>query len=246
MEENERNEIQQEDLIIEGPIGGMEEDNCQSETKLETKLEEAETSGVDSETDSDPMIEPQAVPPVVESEVEENGEESVAEPEQKALDLLNVEQMLVALNNKFEQKIAVDAHKNELFDKMYAELSVYKKDIYAKLLLPFINETVLLIEDYKRLLSRIDENTPSNKILDYLSNVPNDLEELLENNGVECFNDESEHFNPKTQRALGVVKTEETAQDNTIAERVRKGYWWQGKIIRPEGVKVYKYTSISE
>ena len=132
MEENERNEIQQEDLIIEGPIGGMEEDNCQSETKLEPKLEEAETSGVDSETDADPMIESQAVSPIIESEVEENGEESVAEPEQKTLDLLNVEQMLVALNDKFEQKIAVDAHKNELFDKMYAELSVYKKDNHKK------------------------------------------------------------------------------------------------------------------
>ena len=156
--------------------------------------------------------------------------------------ILELKQLLTLLERKFDEKIAVDEHKAILFDKMYDELASYKKDIYIKIMLPFINETLLLIDDYKRIIAKLDENTPPDKLLRYLSDVPGSLEDILEVNGVEKMREDSEKFNPKTQRSTGAVPTDNPGLNGIIAEHIHPGYWWNGRILKPEVVKVYKFT----
>lgn len=147
---------------------------------------------------------------------------------------------LEALESKFDKKIAEDAHKAMLFDKMYDELATYKKDMYAKLMSPFVNEAISLLDDYERMVERIETIEPE-KIVRYMRGIPGDIEDMLENNGVERFEDETGRFNPKTQRVLKTLPTTDRDADNTIAERVRRGYRWNGIMLKPEMVKIYKY-----
>lgn len=76
--------------------------------------------------------------------------------------------------------------------------------------------------------------------LNYLRTLPDDIVELLENNGVELYSEESDAFNPRTQRAKKIVPTEDASLNNTIAERLEKGYSWNGVVLRPEMVAVYR------
>lgn len=147
---------------------------------------------------------------------------------------------LKGLEDKFDHKIAEDEYKNTLFDKLYDELSSYKKDLYAKLVRPFINETISLLSDYERVIDKID-TFDREKLIDCVKDIPDDLERMLDNNGVERYTDEAEKFNPKTQRVIKTVFTGNQNADNTIAEHIRKGYRWESSVIKPEMVAIFKY-----
>lgn len=152
----------------------------------------------------------------------------------------NLSQQNELLHDKFDAKISEDKHKAQLFDKMYDELASYKKDLYAKLVGPFINETISLLDDYERLVDKID-SIDKEKLVRYVKGIPDDLENLLDNNGVERYCDDTEKFNPKTQRVVKNIFTGDIGLDNIIAERIRKGYRWNGVMLKPEMVKIFKF-----
>ena len=144
------------------------------------------------------------------------------------------------LITKFDEKIFVDENKNQLFDKMYSELSAYKNDIYAKLLKPFILETIGLLDDTNRFVEKIDTLEPE-QVVKYVRGLSGDLVNILEINGVELYEDETDVFNPRTQRAVKTIPTPDEGLDNKIESRIRKGYRWNGVTLKPEMVQIYKY-----
>ncbi len=144
------------------------------------------------------------------------------------------------LMKKFDTKIAQDEHKARLFDKMYDELQSYKTDLYAKMLKPFILSTISVIDDTNTFISKLGEGD-AEKAEQYLRSLPEDLADILEANGVVLYEDESEKFNPRTQRAVKQVPTDNPELENTIAKRLRKGYNWNGVNLRPEFVWIYKF-----
>lgn len=187
---------------------------------------------------------PEAIVDAVHGNPSEDGATMSGLEEEKPSDstvLLNaIQDRLLKLDEKFDKKIAEDTHKNSLFDKMYEELASYKKDLYAKLVGPFINETISLLDDYERLIERID-TVDHDKLKKYVIGIPDDLESILDNNGVERYSDDTEKFNPKTQRVIKTIPTGNVEWENVIAERIRKGYRWNGVMLKPEMVKIYKY-----
>lgn len=144
------------------------------------------------------------------------------------------------LDSKFDKKIHEDTHKNELFDKMYNELQSYKTDLYAKILKPFIMSTITFLDDTKTFIERLGEND-AEAAEKYLRGMPEDIVDILESNGVELYEDESEKFNPRTQRVVKQVPTDNPDYDNSIVKRVRKGYCWNGVNLKPELVWIYKF-----
>lgn len=182
--------------------------------------------------------------PETEPTAELSVESEIAAPEvvdfRAAFD--EVKGKLDELTTKFEQKIAVDAHKAELFDKMYNELQSYKNDIYSKMLKPFVLSTITLIDDTNTFLSKLEENE-SRKAEKYLRGIPDDLADILEQNGVEIYEEEGDVFNPRTQRAMKSIPTDKPELDKTIVRRLRRGYRWQGVVLKPELVQIYKYEA---
>ena len=47
----------------------------------------------------------------------------------------------------------------------------------------------------------------------------------------------------RKQKIIQVVETEEQSKDNLIAARMADGYEKDGKVIRPERIKIFKYHS---
>lgn len=144
------------------------------------------------------------------------------------------------LLKKFESKIAEDEHKARLFDKMYNELQSYKTDLYAKILKPFILSTITLLDDTNTFIGKLGENE-SALAEKYLRTMPDDLTDILESNGVVLYEDDVDKFNPRTQRVVKQVPTDNPELDNFIVKRIRKGYSWNGVNLKPELVWIYKY-----
>lgn len=144
------------------------------------------------------------------------------------------------LLKKFDSKIAEDEHKAQLFDKMYNELQSYKTDLYAKILKPFILSTITLLDDTNTFIGKLGENE-SALAEKYLRTMPDDLIDILESNGVVLYEDDVDKFNPRTQRVVKQVSTDNPELDNFIVKRIRKGYSWNGINLKPELVWIYKF-----
>lgn len=214
-------------------------------TLTESQSTEQQAAESASIVEGEPITEESANAQVV-SEAQEP--EIIESMEEKSLNsssdedmpsLADIVALIEDLQSKFDEKIAVDEHKNKLFDKLYKERDEYKNDLYGKLLKPFIIGCIEIINDLKMYISKMD-NYDVERSLNYLKTLPDDMVELLENNGVELYSEEGDTFNPKTQRAKKIVSTEDEALNNTIAERMEKGYSWNGVVLRPEMVAVYR------
>ena len=65
------------------------------------------------------------------------------------------------------------------------------------------------------------------------------IEDILYRQGVEPFAADSTAFDPRRQRAVSTVATEDPELNKTVAARLRKGFRVGDKVIRPEVVTVY-------
>jgi molecular chaperone GrpE (heat shock protein) len=223
----------EEDIIITDPEEGS---SAYESGKDEVLAENAESSTVENSPNEDSQTAGKVEPKV--------------QPHDSATDVVNapvanlsaIEAQLKELNARFEQKISTDAHKAALFDKMYEELQSYKTDLYAKILKPFVLATITLIDDTNRFLSKLEEND-SRKAEKYLRNIPDDLKDILDLNGVEQYESDGDVFNPRTQKAINTISTDDPALEKHIARRLRPGYRWNGSILKSEVVSIYKFEA---
>lgn len=217
-----------------------------SQSNVEEVLEETPMETVSSEE----SVESENI---VDSEPVDNSP-TIKEEEQQPMESINpndlvntlleridcLSQQNELLQKKFDGKIAEDEHKAQLFDKMYNELQSYKTDLYAKILKPFILSTITLLDDTNTFIGKLGENE-SALAEKYLRTMPDDLIDILESNGVVLYEDDVDKFNPRTQRVVKQVPTDNPDLDNFIVKRIRKGYSWNGVNLKPELVWIYKF-----
>jgi len=217
-----------------------------SQSNVEEVLEETPMETVSSEesVESENIVDSEPVDnsPTIEEE-EQQPMESI-NPNDLVNTLLEridcLSQQNELLQKKFDGKIAEDEHKAQLFDKMYNELQSYKTDLYAKILKPFILSTITLLDDTDTFIGKLGENE-SALAEKYLRTMPDDLIDILESNGVVLYEDDVDKFNPRTQRVVKQVPTDNPDLDNFIVKRIRKGYSWNGVNLKPELVWIYKF-----
>lgn len=219
----------QEQKNVENP---KEVNEIQQDTEFESSHAIDDSFDTKNESEAPSAI----VAPVDEEQTED------AESKEKSTNIVSPElHLLKQLIQTFEEKIKVDSHKNTLFDNLYQELDTYKKDIYSKLLKPFILDTIILIDDLNKLLRDIDSSDAA-KLFKIMGQIPEDMLEILERNGVEAYTEDNEDnpVNLRTQTVLKIIQTDDPSLDNLIAEHVRQGYKWDGVILKKEVVNIYK------
>lgn len=152
---------------------------------------------------------------------------------------------LDALEESFHSRFKHDEHKNKIIDKLHGDLQDYKNDFLKKYLNTMVMDVIQLIDNHRKLVSYYDTDNPSEndpvKLLGLLKSVPTDLEDLFFRHGVRPFTCEGEEFDPTKQRVLKVLNTNDKEKDKKVAESLRPGYEWDGKVIRPEMVAAYVF-----
>jgi molecular chaperone GrpE (heat shock protein) len=156
---------------------------------------------------------------------------------------------LEALRDEFSSKIKRDAFKDKLIDSLHRELQSYKNDLVKKHVQSMVVDVIKIIDDIRRLSDHYRAMAPEElepaKLLRILRRIPDDLEDIFYYQGVKPFTCDGPDYDPSRQRLLKRVETADSLLDKTVAESLRPGYEWDGKMIRPELVAVYVYRKPS-
>lgn len=157
---------------------------------------------------------------------------------------------------KFDSKIALDAHSKEMFSAMHSELKSYKDsalfDIFHK---PFLKDLVLLYDDLGKLQKHGRQLTDkaAEKVAEmkedfhhHANNIDNIMAlvlEMLNRMDVEMIEETGVTIDKQYHKVVNTRKTSNADEDGKIAEIVNRGFRWRGKLLRHEEVIVYKHEN---
>lgn len=182
-----------------------------------------------------------------------NGSNSIPESEEEAkanpppTQWAAILEKLELLAQEFEAKLRYDRQKETIIDRLHEELQAYKNDQIGQALRPLIMDIILYLDNHAKWVAGLYKKQAQgtlevDKLLTNLAEQTEEWQDMLYRQSVEVFKEEDAAFNPKTQRVNKAVTTDDPGLDRTVAERVKLGYTWQHKLLRPEYVNVYKHT----
>ena len=148
---------------------------------------------------------------------------------------------LDALQAAFDREIRAEATREKVVDRLHAELQEYKGDLLLQTLRPVFVDLIQLHDDIGKIIDSQSSEAEGQaaRLLDFMRGFQQGIEDILYRQGVEPFETEGEAFDPRRQRAVAAVPTDEPGRARTVAQRHRKGFRAGEKIIRPEIVSVY-------
>jgi molecular chaperone GrpE len=150
---------------------------------------------------------------------------------------------LDALRSVFERELRAEATRERVIDRLHAELQEYKQDLLLKVQRPIFIDLIQLHDDIGKMIasrasSPAGEEGPTS-FRGMLESIQTAIEDILFRQGVEPFSIDAAEFDPRRQRAISTVATDESTLNKTVATRLRKGFQAGDKLIRPEVVTVY-------
>lgn len=147
------------------------------------------------------------------------------------------------LRGDFETKLMYDENKERLIDSLHSELQGYREGLHFKILRPIFLDIIDMYDDLGKLADALPTRYGEAALEDMLNNLRSfqeTVEEILERNGVAVSNAEGDVFVPGRQRAIKAIDTFDPKLDKQIVRRLRKGFEFDGKVLRPELVEIYK------
>jgi molecular chaperone GrpE (heat shock protein) len=168
-----------------------------------------------------------------------------SEADKISLGLEGLSRKLDNLQEEFGRKLKYDAHKEKLIDSLHKELQLYKEDLVKKHVQSMIMDVIKIIDDIRKLSEHYHtcplEEIEVEKLLGIFDRIPSDLEDIFFYQGIIPYECNGDIFDPKRQRILKNIDTLDQSKDKMIAESIRPGYEWEGRVLRPEIVAVYHY-----
>ncbi|MEE6258120.1 nucleotide exchange factor GrpE [Plantactinospora sonchi] len=154
-----------------------------------------------------------------------------------SLDLLLGE--IRRLQSAFDSKIRYDEVRERFVQSMSDELTAYRENQALLHLRPLLVDLITMYDDLTRVGETPDCPAETAKVLALFRDT---VKQVLARSGVEPFTVEDDVLDRGHQQAISVVPTDDPAANRRIAQRLRPGFRWNGKVLRPEWVTVYRYT----
>jgi molecular chaperone GrpE len=152
-----------------------------------------------------------------------------------------VEEKLATLQASFEREVRAEATRERTVDRLHAELQEYKHDLLLKVQRPIFLDLIQLHDDIGKMIEaqQCEEAEKPAYVRSALESIRTAIVDILYRQGVEPFQNEGDDFDPRRQRAVTTVPTDDPALNKTIAARLRTGFLTGDKIIRSEIVSVH-------
>lgn len=152
---------------------------------------------------------------------------------------------LDSLGARLEARLDDAVIQREGFDRLYDDFDRCRKQESLALVLPWINGLIRLHDNIGKTrdaLAATNAPDPASELAErHLAGVEDELEVLLENNGVTIYREADERFNSRRQSVITLVPTTQADDDGCIAARVRPGFELGERLLRKERVRVYKH-----
>jgi molecular chaperone GrpE (heat shock protein) len=165
------------------------------------------------------------------------------EQETSSVRLAEMHEALMALRRDFESKLMYDAGKQRQLDILHEELETYRRGFHLQLLRPMITDLIALYSDMDKVVARLTSQSGHADAVDEIEHFRAQIEEILRRNGIERYTSHADMFDAGRQRVVSTIETSDPANDKRIAERIRSGFEYEGKIVvQVEQVKTYRYV----
>ncbi len=137
----------------------------------------------------------------------------------------SLEKRLDSLQRLFDREIRAEATREKVVDRLHAELQEYKQDLLLNTLRPMFIDLIQLHDDIGKMIdAQVEPDGEVARLLDVMRGFQQGIEDILYRQGVEPFHVEDRAFDPRRQRAVSTVPTEELDAAKTVAVRHRKGF----------------------
>jgi molecular chaperone GrpE len=157
---------------------------------------------------------------------------------------------LDAIQSVLEREARAEATRERVVDRLHAELQEYKQDLLLRVQRPIFIDLIQLHDDIGKMIEARtavgDDADRQTAVRGLLESIQVAIEDILYRQGVEPFVAEGESFDPRRQRAVATMPTDDPARNKSIAARHRKGFQAGDKLIRPELVSVYTLRPSAE
>jgi len=163
----------------------------------------------------------------------------------KDIEITEIKNGISNLVEKFEEKLLYDSHKEGQIDKLHSEVQEYKMNLLAKTNRPFIIGLIYMFDDLDKLLEKMNEEEDK-KTIKILKNFKEDIEILLEENGISRYTEVSLKFNPLRQQVIKKVPIKDKEKVGEVKKSIRVGFEMDNTIMRKEKVEVYIYNKGDE
>ncbi len=154
-----------------------------------------------------------------------------------------VEKGSQTLLKAFEDKMAFDRHKEQQIDALHDELQEHKRDLLARATRPLLSGLVRLHDSLGRMVEDLRHESPEEltpeRFFGILEGFQDDVEIVLEDNGVSLFLEPCERFEPRRQTSRRTVETDDEDRVGRIAHRARPGFEQEETLLQKERVDVY-------
>jgi molecular chaperone GrpE len=149
---------------------------------------------------------------------------------------------LDALATAFDREIRAEATREKVVDRLHAELQEYKQGLLLGILRPVFVDLIQLHDDMGKMIAAQPEpEGETARLLQLIRGFQQGVEDILYRQGVEPFAEVGDAFDPRRQRALSTVPTDDPALNKQVAARLRPGFQAADKVIRPEMVTVFAH-----
>jgi len=160
---------------------------------------------------------------------------------------------VVAKFEKIDEQLAsirsTESVNQKLFDSLHAELRAYRDNfLHDSLQKPFIHDLVLLYDHlnslHEQLRSAAEEKGKRSALCqwrDHLENAIASLVEILHRLEVKEI-EPKETVDRSLHRVISFEPADYPEEDGRILMRVRRGFLWRGKLIRPEEVIAKRFN----
>lgn len=147
---------------------------------------------------------------------------------------------LDGLHALFEREIRAEATREKIVDRLHDELQEYKQDLLLKIMRPVFIDLIQLHDDVGKMIDAQGEAEGDlARLLALMRGIQQGIEDVLYRQGVEPFTEDGPSFDPRRQRAVETVPTDDPALAKTVAARRRPGFQAGERVIRPELVSVH-------
>ncbi len=159
----------------------------------------------------------------------------------------SLQQGFERLERGFDSKIKYDTSKEKIIDALHRELQAYRDGLHFKILRPVFADLISMYDDLSSLarhpMTQEEAVESEERLGRSLSTFQDTIKEILYRNGVQMYREEGNHFVAQRQRAVRIVETDDPQKDRLVAEHVREGFEYDGKVLRPEMVATYRYVA---
>lgn len=170
----------------------------------------------------------------------------VANAERSADDMCHEEQALniSELNLKLDEAI-VEADKNrDLYLRAVADLDTYRRKVQREkqelskfALQPFVEELLPSIDHLEMAIEASKTSGESKNLIVGVEMVSSQIKKLLEKYGIEEIKADGQDFDPNLEDCVS-HEPSKSVPENKVVKVVRRGYTYNGRLIRPASVVV--------